>query len=69
MQINNVRRGDAGTYMCTASNNVGTMSADEIDLRILCKLKKTRLKRLSVSKANCTLSNMDRQVFLQIFSC
>ena len=37
MQINNVRRGDAGTYMCTASNNVGTMSADEIDLRILCK--------------------------------
>jgi hypothetical protein len=32
-----VRRGDAGTYMCTASNNVGTMSADEIDLRILCK--------------------------------
>ena len=37
MQIDNVRRGDAGTYMCTASNNVGTMSADEIDLRILCK--------------------------------
>jgi len=35
MQIDNVRRGDAGTYMCTASNNVGTMSADEIDLRIL----------------------------------
>ena len=37
MQIDNVRREDAGTYMCTASNNVGTMSADEIDLRILCK--------------------------------
>ena len=37
MEIDNVRREDAGTYMCTASNNVGTMSADEIDLRILCK--------------------------------
>ena len=37
MEIDNVRREDAGTYMCTASNNVGTMSADEIDLRVLCK--------------------------------
>jgi len=35
MEIDNVRREDAGTYMCTASNNVGTMSADEIDLRVL----------------------------------
>ena len=37
MEIDSVRREDAGTYMCTASNNVGTMSADEIDLRVLCK--------------------------------
>ena len=39
MEIDNVRREDAGTYMCTATNNVGTMSADEIDLRVLCKFQ------------------------------
>ena len=28
---------DAGTYICTASNGVGSMSADQIELRVLCK--------------------------------
>ena len=37
MEIDNVRKEDAGTYICTASNNVGTISADQIELRVLCK--------------------------------
>ena len=59
MEIDNVRRGDAGTYMCTASNNVGTMSADEIDLRILCKffqasiLRATKEHRTKKQKQRC----------------
>ena len=37
LRIEKVRKEDAGTYICTASNNVGTMSADQIELRVLCK--------------------------------
>jgi hypothetical protein len=32
-----VRKDNAGTYMCTASNNVGTISADQMELKVLCK--------------------------------
>ena len=35
--IQKVRKEDAGTYTCTASNGVGTMSADQIELNVLCK--------------------------------
>ena len=38
MEIDNVRKEDAGTYICTASNNVGTISADQIELKVLCKI-------------------------------
>ena len=38
LRIQKVRKEDAGTYICTASNNVGTMSADQIELRVLCKI-------------------------------
>ena len=37
MEIDNVRKEDSGTYICTASNNVGTISADQIELKVLCK--------------------------------
>ena len=37
LHIPNVAKGDAGTYVCTASNGVGSMSADQIELRVLCK--------------------------------
>ena len=58
MEIDNVRRGDAGTYMCTASNNVGTMSADEIDLRVLCKFfEASKLKlKLATKERKPTLN-------------
>ena len=36
--IAKVRKEDAGTYICTATNGVGTMSADQIELNVLCKL-------------------------------
>lgn len=35
LDIDNVKKEDAGTYICTASNNVGTISADQIELRVL----------------------------------
>ena len=41
LRIQKVRKEDAGTYICTASNNVGTMSADQIELRVLCKITPT----------------------------
>ena len=37
LRIPNVLKDDAGTYICTASNGVGSMSADQIELRVLCK--------------------------------
>ena len=37
LRIPNVLKEDAGTYICTASNGVGSMSADQIELRVLCK--------------------------------
>ena len=37
LQIPVVRKEHAGTYMCTASNNVGTISADQMELKVLCK--------------------------------
>jgi hypothetical protein len=37
LQIPVVRKDNAGTYMCTASNNVGTISADQMELKVLCK--------------------------------
>ena len=36
--IAKVRKEDAGTYICTATNGVGTMSADQIELNVLCTL-------------------------------
>lgn len=37
LHIPNVEKSDAGTYTCTASNGVGSMSADQIELLVLCK--------------------------------
>ena len=37
LRLPNVLKEDAGTYICTASNGVGSMSADQIELRVLCK--------------------------------
>ena len=38
MVIRDVTRHHAGTYTCTANNNVGKPHTAEIDLRVLCKL-------------------------------
>ena len=32
-----VEKEDDGTYICTASNGVGSMSADQIELKVLCE--------------------------------
>ena len=37
LHIAKVRKEDSGTYICTASNGVGTMSADQIELNVLCE--------------------------------
>ncbi len=39
LHIANARKEDSGTYICTASNGVGSMSADQIELRVLCKYR------------------------------
>lgn len=44
LHIPNVSKDDAGTYICTASNGVGSMSADQIELMVLCKSPPTLLK-------------------------
>ena len=38
LHLGNVQKDDAGTYICTASNGVGSMSADQIELKVLCEL-------------------------------
>lgn len=35
--IDSVRRQADGVYICTASNNIGALVNEEIDLNILCK--------------------------------
>ena len=37
LRIPNVQKEDAGTYVCTASNGVGSMSADQIELLVYCE--------------------------------
>jgi hypothetical protein len=37
LHLPNVQKSDAGTYICTASNGVGSMSADQIELEVLCE--------------------------------
>ena len=58
MEIDNVRREDSGTYMCTASNNVGTMSADEIDLKVLCKSLSRSIQKNCIDVKNCDLHHI-----------
>ena len=43
LHIAKVRKEDSGTYICTASNGVGTMSADQIELNVLCKFHSTKI--------------------------
>jgi len=45
MEIDNVRKEDSGTYICTASNNVGTISADQIELKVLYPPEVSSAKR------------------------
>ena len=44
LRMSNVLKEDAGTYICTASNGVGSMSADQIELRVLCELSSKSYK-------------------------
>jgi len=37
LHIANVRKEHAGTYICAASNGVGSLSADEIELVVYCE--------------------------------
>ena len=37
LHISNVQKDHAGTYICTASNGVGSISADEIELKVYCE--------------------------------
>ena len=38
MELESVRRQDAGTYVCTANNGVGQEASAEIQVKIKCKL-------------------------------
>ena len=38
LHLSNVRKEDSGTYICTANNGVGSMSADDIELVVYCEL-------------------------------
>ncbi len=37
LHIANVQKDHAGNYICTASNGVGRISADEIELLVYCE--------------------------------
>lgn len=37
LHIPAVKKDHAGTYICTASNGVGSISADEIELLVYCE--------------------------------
>ena len=64
LHITKVRKEDSGTYTCTASNGVGTMSADQIELKVLCKLDED--KTLLILKILLYSYNMITIYYLQI---
>lgn len=42
LNLNDIRRQDAGLYQCTASNGIGQPITGEINLHVLCKCKSVK---------------------------
>jgi len=47
--IINIDKSNSGLYMCNATNVIGTINSDEVNVTVQCKFKKYATKSLGLS--------------------